>query len=203
VKLLVGLGNVGKRYLHTRHNIGFMVVEELLRVFQSAPGTSANAQIYGLRVTDWQKDIKCQAETAKVELEDDVLILAKPSTMMNLSGDAVQRLMQKYRLKPADVWVIYDDVDVNFGRLRIRRGSSSGQQGIRSITEAIGSGFVQARMGISLNDRSVESSEVYVLRQFAPHEAERLPKLVRSAALVLARQIVSEEPAETTFDLLS
>jgi peptidyl-tRNA hydrolase, PTH1 family len=203
MKLIVGLGNVGKRYTHTRHNIGFMIIDQLLENFQASPDTSANAQIYGLKVTDWQKDTKCQAETAKVELEDEVLILAKPLTMMNLSGDAVQRLMQKYRLKPADVWVIHDDLDVNFGRLRIRRGSSSGQQGIRSIMEAIGSGFVQARMGISLNDRAIESSEAYVLRPFAPHEAEQLPRVIRSAAQVLARQIVSQTPAETTFDLLA
>ena len=203
MKLIVGLGNVGKRYLHTRHNIGFMVVEELLRQFQAGPDTSLNAQIYGLKVSDWSKDTKCQAEVAKVELENDEIILAKPQTMMNLSGDAVQRLMQKYRLKPADVWVIFDDVDVNFGRLRIRRGSSSGQQGIRSITDAIGSGFVQARMGISLNDRAVESSEIYVLRPFNDSEAKHLPQLIRSAAQVLARQVVSDTPAETTFDLLS
>jgi peptidyl-tRNA hydrolase, PTH1 family len=203
MKLIVGLGNVGKRYLHTRHNIGFMVVEELLRLFQSGPDTSLNTQIYGLKVSDWKAESKLQAEVAKVELEDEVLILAKPQTMMNLSGDSVQRLMQKYRLKPADVWVIYDDVDVNFGRLRIRRGSSSGQQGIRSITDAIGSGFVQARMGISLNDRAVESSEIYVLRPFAPHEAEQLPRVIRSAAQVLARQVVSDSPTETTFDLLA
>jgi PTH1 family peptidyl-tRNA hydrolase len=201
VKLVVGLGNVGKRYAHTRHNIGFMVADELLRQFQSAP-VSAEAQTYGHKISGWKLDSKCQAEVAKVELDDDEIILAKPQTMMNLSGDAVQRLMQKYRLKPADVWVIYDDVDVPFGRLRVRRGSTSGQQGIRSINAAIGSDFFHARMGISLNDRAIESSEVYVLKPFNESEQAQLSKVVSSAATVIRDEMLSEVPEESTFSLL-
>ena len=202
MKLVVGLGNVGKRYAHTRHNIGFMVVDTLLRSYKSAPGSSDNAKIYGLKVSDWKIESKLQAEVAKVELPDQEIILAKPQTMMNLSGDAVQRLMQKYRLKPADVWVIYDDVDVNFGRLRLRQGASSGQQGIRSITAAIGQDFVHARMGISLNDRAVEPSEVYVLKPFNEAEQANLPRVIAAAAGTLQDLLTRDTPEESTFDLL-
>ena len=202
MKLVVGLGNVGKRYAHTRHNIGFMVVDELLRTFKCAPANAHNSEIYGLKISDWKKDPKLQAEVAKVELATDEIILAKPGTMMNLSGDAVQRLMQKYRLKPADVWVIYDDVDVNFGRLRLRLGATSGQQGIRSITAAIGSSFVHIRMGISLNDRAIEPSEVYVLKPFDESEQSQLPHVITAAAQVLSQQLVSGAAEDATFNLL-
>ena len=202
MKLVVGLGNIGKRYAHTRHNIGFMVVEALAGAFKSESRDTTYASIYGLKISDWKIDAKLKAEICKIELENDEFILAKPQTMMNLSGDAVQRLMQKYRLKPADVWVIYDDVDVNFGRLRLRSGATSGQQGIRSITAAIGSGFVHARMGISLNDRAIEPSEVYVLKPFNDAEQEKLPQVITAAARVLEQQLTSATLEESTFDLV-
>ncbi len=203
MKLIVGLGNVGKRYAHTRHNIGFMVADELLRQFKTGPDAAGNAKIYGLKVADWKLETKLQAEIAKVELEDGEIILAKPQTMMNLSGNAVQRLMQKYRVGLADVWVIYDDVDIDFGRLRVRRSATSGQQGIRSIMAAIGAGFVHARMGISLNDRTVEPSEVYVLKPFNDTEQAALPGVISRAASTIQAQLELDTPEESTFDLLS
>lgn len=201
MKLVIGLGNVGKRYANTRHNIGFMVVEELARQLATDVG-SVNSQIYGRRFTDWKTDAKLQADIAKIELESDEIVFAKPVTMMNNSGEAVQRLMQKYRLKPGDVWVIYDDVDVPFGRLRLRTGATSGQQGIRSITLTIGSNFVHLRMGISLNDRAVEPSEVYVLKPFTASEITHLPEVISKAAQVISEQLRLEAPVDTTFDLL-
>ena len=201
--LLVGLGNVGKRYAQTRHNIGFMVVNQLASQLKSTGHDSADAQIYGRKFTDWKIESKLQSEVAKAELENNEIILAKPQTMMNASGDAVQRLMQKYRLAPADVWVIYDDVDVNFGRMRIRHGATSGQQGIRSITNAIGSQFVHVRMGISLNDRTIEPSEVYVLKPFNSMEQEKLTDLLDHAAASLCVQIELPSSEDITIDLMS
>lgn len=201
MKLVVGLGNVGKRYAHTRHNIGFMVVEELARQLKNS-AESVDAQIYGHKFTDWQTEPKLKSDVFTTDLGGQLTILAKPSTMMNLSGDAVQRLMQKYRLKPADVWVIYDDVDVSFGRLRMRLGASSGQQGIRSITSAIGSQFVHLRMGISLNDRAIEPSEVYVLKPFNDSEAAQLPQVISAAAQAVRQQLEAAAPADSTFDLI-
>lgn len=201
MKLVVGLGNVGKRYAHTRHNIGFMVVDELARQLISDAG-SVEAKVYGHSYTDWQIEPKLKAEVFTTNLGGQELVLAKPGTMMNNSGDAVQRLMQKYRLKPADVWVIYDDVDVPFGRLRLRSGATSGQQGIRSITAAIGSQFVHLRMGISLNDRAVEPSEVYVLKPFNETETKQLPEVIQAAASTIRQQLETAAPAESTFNLV-
>jgi PTH1 family peptidyl-tRNA hydrolase len=202
MKLIVGLGNIGKRFIHTRHNIGFMVVTQLADQLSSNAHDTTNAQIFGRKYTDWKVEPKLQAAVAKIELENHEIILAKPQTMMNASGDAVQRLMQKYRLAPADVWVIYDDVDVNFGRMRIRHGATSGQQGIRSITSAIGSQFVHVRMGISLNDRAVEPSEIYVLKPFNQDEQAKLAQVLSQAAINLRAQIEAPSTTDTTFDLI-
>jgi PTH1 family peptidyl-tRNA hydrolase len=186
MKLIVGLGNVGPRYAHTRHNIGFMVVDQM-------------AQTLG---ATWKSETKLKAEVATAEADGHKLLLAKPQTMMNLSGEAVQRLMQLYKLQPADVWLIFDDVDVPFGRLRIRRsGSGGGHQGVNSTIRHIGDGFVRFRTGISLNDRTVEPSEVYVLKAFEPDEAEQLPTVVAGAAQVVTEQLAAD-PAEATFNLL-
>ena len=203
MKLIVGLGNVGKRYAHTRHNIGFMVAGELLRQFQSAPAGVANSEIYGLKISDWSSNIKLQAEIAKVELPDNTVTLAKPQTMMNLSGESIQRLMQFYKIAPANVWVIFDDVDVPFGRLRLRTtGGSGGHQGLDSTIAHIGPNFVRVRVGISLNDRSTEPSEIYVLRPFNPEEQTHLPQVITAAAKVIQAQIQLESPEDSTFDLL-
>lgn len=203
MKLVVGLGNIGKRYAHTRHNIGFMMVDELLHQFKTAPDSHLNSQIYGLKVSDWKVEPKLQAEVASVELENDTFILAKPQTMMNLSGDAVGRLMQKYRLHPSDVWIIFDDLDTPFGRLRLRQGGSGGgHQGLRSLIETIGADFVRVKVGISLNDRAVEPSESYVLKPFNADEQAALPKIVEQTARELSRQLTLDAPTGTTFNFL-
>jgi peptidyl-tRNA hydrolase, PTH1 family len=187
MKLIVGLGNVGPRYAHTRHNIGFMVADQLAGGLDAA----------------WKLEPKFKAELAETELAGERVILAKPQTMMNLSGEAVQKLMQFYKLAPDQVWVIFDDVDVPFGRLRLRQGGSSGQQGVRSITQHIGPDFIRARMGISLNDRAVEPSEVYVLKPFNTDEQAQLPTIIKQAGVRLQEILTQREPIEATFELTS
>ena len=206
MKLVVGLGNIGKRYTHTRHNIGFMVVEELARQLQARTIEEYNSGRIGhiavpASYPDWKIDAKLKAEVAKFELESGEIILAKPQTMMNGSGEAVQKLMQKYRVALTDLWVIYDDVDVDFGKLRLRVGATSGQQGIRSITATIGSQFVHARMGISLNDRNVEPSEVYVLKPFNETEQSGLSQIINEGARTLLDDLASDKTRERTVDL--
>jgi PTH1 family peptidyl-tRNA hydrolase len=206
MKLVVGLGNVGKRYAHTRHNIGFMVVDELARILRSvAQADPTTASVYGRQFTDWQTEPKLKSEVFATDLGGQSLILAKPGTMMNGSGDAVMRLMQKYRLKPADVWIVFDDVDVPFGRLRLRTegNSGSGHQGVNSTISRIGNGFVRVKVGISLNDRAVEPSEVYVLKPFTEAEQAKLPQLIPAAATVIQAQLLRPTPEESTFDLLT
>jgi PTH1 family peptidyl-tRNA hydrolase len=187
MKLIVGLGNIGPRYAKTRHNIGFMVIDRIAETLNAT----------------WKAESKLKAEVALAELEGEKVILAKPQTMMNLSGEAVQRIMQFYKLAPADIWVAFDELDVPFGRLRIRHGGSGGgHQGVTSTIRHIGDGFVRFRIGISLNDRNVEPSEVYVLKPFNAEEAEQLPTVVAAAAATVVRQLGAESPEESTFDLL-
>jgi PTH1 family peptidyl-tRNA hydrolase len=188
MKLIVGLGNIGTQYAKTRHNIGFMVADELAAAQEAR----------------WKPNDKFKADIARLELGDTTILIAKPQTMMNLSGEAIQKVMQFYKIAPADVWVLFDDVDVEFGRLRIRANSTSGggHQGVNSAIQHIGKGFVRVRLGISLNDRTVEPSEVYVLKPFNPKEQKALPALVKKAARVTLDQIGNPQPEDTTFDLL-
>ena len=115
MKVIVGLGNIGKEYEKTRHNIGFMVVDELAKRWQ---------------VTSWQN--KWQAEIATCFLPQKVL-LVKPTTYMNLSGNAVREIAKFYNISPNEIAVIQDDLDLPCGKIRIRsKGSAGGHNGIRS-----------------------------------------------------------------------
>lgn len=209
MKLIVGLGNIGKRYQATRHNIGFMVIDELAKNLQQSAVGEYHANGAGKiampnTTPDWKNEARLQAEIAKIEFTDDKIILAKPQTMMNGSGNAIQRIMQFYKIAPADVWVIFDDVDLPFGRLRLRTSgqSGSGHQGVNSTIANIGSKFVRVKVGISMNDRATEPSEVYVLRQFNETEQPQIPKLVGEAAHIVKAQLKLEAPEDTTFSLL-
>ena len=183
MKLVVGLGNPGEQYARTRHNIGFMVLDEL------AAELSAS----------WSNESKFKAQIAESNLNGEKVMLAKPQTFMNLSGNSIQKIMQFYKIAVADVWVVFDDVDVPFGRLRLRvGGGTSGHQGVKSTVQQIGEDFVRVKVGISLNDRSVEPSEVYVLKQFNSAEQVQLPTLIQAAAKHLSTEIIKNEPSETT-----
>ncbi len=188
MKLVVGLGNIGARYASTRHNIGFMAADRLAAKLGAT----------------WKTEPKLKADIAVARSENgEKLILAKPSTMMNLSGESIQRIVSFYKLAPADVWVIFDDVDVPFGRARIRRsGSAGGHQGLISTIAHLGTTFARVRLGISLNDRAVEPSEVYVLKPFNTDEQAQLPELINAAADLISGQLANAAPTEATFDLL-
>ena len=166
MRLIVGLGNVGSRYAGNRHNIGFMVVDQL--------AIEAGAS--------WKEAPKLKAFITAVELGGEKVLLAKPTTLMNGSGESVQRLMQFYKLAPSDLIVVYDDLDTEFGQLRQRdSGSSGGHNGVQSIIDNIGSEFTRLRVGISMNDRSVEPSEIYVLRNFDDDEVAQLPDVITAS----------------------
>jgi PTH1 family peptidyl-tRNA hydrolase len=166
MKIIVGLGNIGSRYAGNRHNVGFMVVDRLAKELEAV----------------WKQETKMKAYVAKT----DGMILVKPTTMMNLSGESVQRIIQFYKVDPSDLWVIFDDLDVEFGQLRQRTsGSSAGHNGVQSVIDHIGTEFNRLRVGISMNDRSVEPSEVYVLRDFNADEQVELPAVIDQAATVL------------------
>ena len=152
-RLIVGLGNPGKSYERNRHNVGFMVVDALAE----AAGTRVQRKLHNALVAD-------------VAIADTRVLLAKPQTYMNLSGQAVSQLLSWYKLTPADVLVIYDDLDLPLGKLRVReQGSAGGHRGMQSVIDHLGSqGVPRIRVGIG---RPVgEAPERYVLKDFLPDE---------------------------------
>lgn len=134
MKLIVGLGNPGRRYQGTRHNIGFMVLDGLLQ------------DLTPVGKTVWKTDKKTNSLVAKV----GEVVLAKPQTMMNASGFAVAKLAGFYKVRPDNVWVVHDDLDLPLGKIKIKlSGGSAGHKGIESIIQQLGSDqFVRFRLGI-------------------------------------------------------
>lgn len=160
MKIVVGLGNPGNQYKDTRHNIGFLVVDELARRWNAAP---------------WKR--RYEAEVSEHRAIGPVL-LVKPQTFMNLSGVSVREAAKFYKTPATDIIVVHDDLDLPAGRLRIReRGGSGGHRGIESILAQLGCDeFVRVRFGVGRPPAGWESAD-YVLGRFA---AEELP-LVREA----------------------
>jgi len=151
VKLIVGLGNPGIEYQFTPHNMGFLAVDRI-------------AEQHAVRVSNRQ----CRALTGRAVIAEHEVLLAKPETYMNLSGMSVRELVREHQVDPAqDLIVIYDELDLPLGAIRIRqRGSSAGHNGMESIIGALASEeFVRMRLGIG-PDYPVKDGARYVLGQF-------------------------------------
>ena len=177
MKLVVGLGNPGRRYAGTRHNVGFDVLDVLAGRF-SADWESAPRGVEGLVARDRAADT----------------LLAKPVTFMNLSGPAVVGLVQFYKIELPDLFVIVDDVNLELGRLRARAaGSAGGHNGLKSIIGALGSdAFARMRIGVGGGDPRRDLSG-HVLGRFAPVErtiiAEAVSRCADAAELFVAEGI--------------
>ncbi|MBU1877907.1 MAG: aminoacyl-tRNA hydrolase [Chloroflexi bacterium] len=173
LKVIVGLGNPGRRYARNRHNVGFCCVDAL-------------AQAGGLAFNER----KFRAELARGQFDGVKVMLVKPQTYMNLSGEAVAPLLGYYRCTPADLLVIYDDLDLPLGTLRLRpQGSAGGHKGMQSIIQHLKTQeFARLRVGI---DRPPEQMDVmdYVLQSFGPDERAALdtviPRAVETVRCVL------------------
>ena len=168
MKLIVGLGNPGREYRDTRHNVGFMVVDEIAR----------------RHALDWGM-APSQVPDAFVvkKFGADSLLLAKPLTFMNRSGDAVSGLARYYDVVPQDLLVVYDDVDLPFARLRARaRGSAGTHNGMRSIVERLGTTeFPRLRLGVGRGDTRRDLAD-HVLSKFEPDERAGLEAFIARAA---------------------
>lgn len=166
--LIVGLGNPGPQYLLTRHNIGFLIVDAL-------------AEAHGLKWTPWPL-----AEVAEGEIGTQEVVLGKPLTFMNRSGEAVKGLINRYGISPERLLVVHDDIDLPFGRLRLkRRGGHGGHHGVESVMGAVGHGdFPRLKVGIG---RPLHKEEVvdYVLSPFTEQERDLLPEIVERALSAL------------------
>jgi len=167
VKLIVGLGNPGPEYRETRHNVGFMVADALA----------------GRWRVDVQWREKFEALQAKAGTGDDQVILVKPLTFMNLSGQAVAATAGFYKIEPADVFIVTDDVALPVGRLRARReGGAGGHNGLKSIIQHLGTqAFPRMRVGVGRGDDRRDLAD-YVLGRFAADERDTVSAAVLRAA---------------------
>lgn len=162
--LFVGLGNPGAQYEGNRHNVGFMVVDAIAEAVASSSFNSF-------------KRMASFVEAASFSLGSRKILLAKPLTYMNLSGQAVRFLMDFYKIKSEDIFVFHDDIDLEFARVKIKKGGGNGgHNGLRSIDRLIGQDYWRIRIGV---DRPSEKSMVasYVLHDFKPDEAIRISQI--------------------------
>ncbi|OFZ31330.1 MAG: aminoacyl-tRNA hydrolase [Bdellovibrionales bacterium RIFCSPHIGHO2_01_FULL_40_29] len=166
--LIVGLGNPGKQYQMTRHNIGFMCVDYWLK------SLSGNTP-------DYRDEHK--ALTKKFKLEGEEILVAKPQTYMNKSGEAVQSLMSFYKIPREKMLIIHDDIDQGFGSLRFHKNRGhGGQNGVRNITELLGS-MEYSRLKIGIGRPTHPDFDIgdYVLSGFSKEETLLLPKIFEKA----------------------
>ena len=154
--LIVGLGNPGREYEETRHNLGFKVIDELGR---------------RLGLTNFKT--KHQALVGETQLNDRKIILAQPQTFMNNSGQAVSAIMSWHKIAPSQLILIYDDADLEAGRIRIReKGSAGGHHGIESVIASVGTTeFARVRIGLGREDLTSDITH-FVLQRIPPQQRE-------------------------------
>lgn len=175
MKLIVGLGNPGKEYEHSRHNAGFMVVDQFHKTIDA---------------TDWKQDKKFKAQVSEATLKGEKVIVVKPLTFMNLSGEAIAPIAAFYKIAPADILVIFDELDIPFGQIRLRKSGGPGtHNGMKSIVEKLGSkDFPRLRFGIEsrgLTTPEQQDTTSFVLSPFTKEEQPILKQTLKTAALAI------------------
>ena len=167
MKLIVGLGNPGREYRDTRHNAGFMVLDEIARR-HDLTWAMAPAQVPDALVAKKFGPLP--------------VLLAKPLTYMNVSGEAAGALLRYYDVDAADLLIVVDDIDIPFGRLRARASGSAGtHNGLRSVVDRLGTGFPRLRVGVGRGDARRDLAD-HVLAKFEPAEREQLESIITRAA---------------------
>ncbi|MFX3634144.1 MAG: aminoacyl-tRNA hydrolase [Candidatus Pristimantibacillus sp.] len=176
MKWIVGLGNPGPAYSGTRHNIGFMVIDEL-------------ARRWGIQVTQ----NKCKALIGEGNVQGTKVVLIKPMTYMNLSGESVRSFMDYFKTELADGLIVYDDMDTEVGKIRLRyQGSAGGHNGIKSLIQHLGTqSFNRVRMGVSrpLPGRNIAD---YVLDNFPKSEHAAVIDMIEQACDAVEFSLKSE-----------
>lgn len=208
MKLIVGLGNPGTKYEKTRHNLGFMVLERFLKDFEPVQKTVwENNEKFKSDIVrlDWQRR-SSRSSSGQARLEK--VILVKPKTYMNNSGLAAKLIISYWRLEPSDIWVVYDDIDLPLGSMKIRfGGAAAGHHGVESIIEQLKTDkFWRFRMGTGKNSefrvqsseskkrRLIKNVEDYVLGGFKGSEWGKARELIKRGSKAL--QMAFEEGIE-------
>lgn len=187
--VIIGLGNPGKEYDMTRHNIGFRCVDDFVNKTDG--------------MEDWvvKKDLKSQVSTGR--LGESRVIAIKPMTFMNLSGEAVQAVLNFYKLTPDKATVIHDELDIDFGQIRLRiGGSDAGHNGIKSVTQHIGEDYGRIRIGIGPKKPARIKSEDFVLQKFSEEQQEQLGNLSQEVRAILSELIYGTELPHDTRNFL-
>lgn len=183
--LIVGLGNPGKEYDGTRHNIGFVCVDAFVDT--------------SVEMGQWidKKDLKCHVSTG--QMGETRVIAVKPTTFMNLSGEAVQAISHFYKVHPDQIVVVHDELDIDFGQIRMRKGgSAAGHNGIKSVTRHLGEDYGRIRIGIGPKRPEQIDSADFVLQKFSADEQAHLPELTREVNAVLSELVFGAQlPNET------
>ena len=179
MKLIVGLGNPTVKYDKTRHNVGFEVIDRLVDKYNIPLDVSKHKGIYG-----------------KGKIEGLTVILLKPMTYMNLSGESIREVANYYKILPEDIIVIYDDINLDVGRLRIReKGSAGGHNGIKNIISQLGTEeFPRIRIGVGMKPPKMELVD-YVLSRFSQEERSLMDQGYERACEALKLLLADDIPA--------
>lgn len=184
MKLFVGLGNTGAKYNKTRHNLGFVVIEQFLKDFEP------------VNKDNWENESKFKAEISEIEWQPqsgalEKVILVKPTTYMNNSGMAVSLISKFYKINPEDIFIIHDELDLPVGSMKVRLGgASAGHNGVSSVIEHLGTDkFWRLRLGIGeektqekMAKHNVKNTEDFVLSAFSPKEHSKIKHLIKNAS---------------------
>lgn len=187
--LLVGLGNPGPEYELTRHNVGFLCINNFVaRTEEMEPWVE-------------KKSLKALISTGRVG--DARVIAIKPNTFMNLSGGAVQAVVTFYKISPGNIAVIHDELDIDFGQIRLRvGGTSAGHNGIKSVTEHLGEDYGRIRIGIGPKQPLKMKSEDFVLQKFSTEQQEQIPNLIKEVNAILSEYLYGAELPHDTRSFL-
>ena len=188
--MLVGLGNPGKDYDLTRHNVGFLGIDEFAAQTEE--------------MQDWmaKKDIRCLV--ASGQLGDKRVIAVKPTTFMNLSGEAVRLAADFYKIQPDNIVVIHDELDIDFGQIRLRvGGASAGHRGIESVTKHLGEDYGRVRVGVGPKQPGQIKAEDFVLQKWPSEQQAQLPSLTREVNSILNEYLYGNSLPHDTRDFLA
>ncbi|MBX6334974.1 aminoacyl-tRNA hydrolase [Candidatus Saccharibacteria bacterium] len=183
--LIIGLGNPGPEYEGTRHNVGFAALDAFVAATDLGPWIH-------------KKDLKCDMATGR--LGETQVIAIKPTTFMNLSGEAAQAVAHFYKIPAERIVAVYDELDIDFGQIRLRTGgSSAGHNGVKSLIQHLGEDFGRVRIGIGPKTPEQMDSADFVLAKFSSEQQKQLKNLTRETTAILSEYCFSDGqlPTET------
>lgn len=174
--VIAGLGNPGNKYSKNRHNVGFVAIDALAYKYQA----------------EFKIDKKFNAEVAEInnpELHPETILLVKPQTFMNNSGEAVQKILQFYKVDPTQLWLIFDELDLPLGAIKIRKSGGAGtHNGVKSVVGHIGKEFPRIRIGIEsrgVTASNLQDTHAFVLSDFFGQEKDLLVEVIEKTILAI------------------